>query len=278
MDILGYKKNIETLGYAILPDLISEERCCHFKNLLESDYKKYSPSYDGNSGVKPFELSDKSGEKVVYNLHNKHLSWFELFEHPEILKLLDSLLKEGSYKNAEPYYLNNISARCPLKGGKPQQLHLDSNLPGINYTIIVNVLWMLDDFTLENGATKVVPYSHTFLNFAPDGINHHPDEILITGRKGSAIVFNANIWHGGTENTTHQTRWAVALGYARWFIKPSFDFMQNTPSYIYDKMTDAQKNLLGFSLNPPKDEFTRIRRRSNIFETPGFYKLPQIIN
>lgn len=275
MNTSVYKNQLDTLGYTLIPNLISEDQCEHFKDLLERDYRNYSPLYKGNSRQKTNELANKSGEKVVFNLHNKNTSWFTLFEHPGILALLDSALKEGSYNNAEPYYLNNISARCPVKGHQGQQLHLDSNLPGINHTIVVNVLWMLDDFTLDNGATRVVPRSHKIKSFAPDGIVH-PDEVRITGNKGSAIVFNANLWHGGAENTTEQSRWAVALGYARWFIKPSFDFMQNMPEHIYNNMTDAQKDLLGFRLIPPKDEFTRMRRRSVDFETPHAYQLPEI--
>ena len=275
MTALDYKNKLDAYGYVHIPDLITPEQCDHYKELLEENHKKYSPLYEGNFSPKATELANKSGEKVVFNLHNKDMSWFTLFEHPIILSLLNSALKEGSYKDSEPYYLNNISARCPLHGHPGQQLHLDSNLPGINHTIIVNVLWMLDDFTLENGATRVVPFSHKLQSFAPDGLKH-PDEIQLTGKKGGAIVFNSNLWHGGAENTTDESRWGVALGYARWFIKPSFDFMQNTPAHIYNQMTDAQKDLLGFRVVPSKDEFTRMRRRSHYFEPPNEYKLPKV--
>lgn len=182
MTALDYKNKLDAYGYVHIPDLITPEQCDHYKELLEENHKKYSPLYEGNFSPKANELANKSGEKVVFNLHNKDMSWFILFEHPIILSLLDLALKEGSYKDSEPYYLNNISARCPLHGHPGQQLHLDSNLPGINHTIIVNVLWMLDDFTLENGATRVVPFSHKLQSFAPDGLKH-PDEIQLTGKK-----------------------------------------------------------------------------------------------
>ena len=55
-------------------------------------------------------------------------------------------------------------------------------------------------------------------------------------------------------------RWALILGYARWWIKPSFDFIKNTPKNIFSKLNTSQKRLLGFHLTPPKDEFTRVRR------------------
>lgn len=272
---MNYTQQLEELGYCLVSDLITPEECDQYVQLLERDYKKYSSLYADSAAGTSHGLDDKSLEKVVYNLHNKDKSWYKLFEHPAVTKLLDGLLIEGSYKNSEPYYLSNNSARCPLKGNPGQQLHSDSRLPGINYCIVANVLWVLDDFTPENGATRVVPGSHKFMSFAEDG-KFYDEEILITAKKGSAIIFNANLWHGGGPNLNGNSRWALALGYARWFIKPAFDYVKNTPKGIYDQLTTAQKSLLGFDLTVPSDEFTRVRRRSAEPENPDEYTLPNV--
>lgn len=271
---MDYKKQLDELGYVVLPNLILPEVCDQYKELLEQNFQQYSSSYIGVGNITSHGLNDKSYEKVVYNLHNKDISWYKLFEHPEILKVLDTVLSDGSYKGQDPYYLNNISARCPLLGNKGQQLHLDSRLAGVNYCLVANVLWMLDDFTPENGATRVVPGSHKFMSYTEDG-KVYDEEILITGKKGSAIIFNANLWHGGGGNFDGTSRWALALGYARWFIKPAFDYMQNTPKEIYDLLTDSQKQIIGFNCVSPKDEFTRVRRLSEIPEEPFPYQLPE---
>jgi ectoine hydroxylase-related dioxygenase (phytanoyl-CoA dioxygenase family) len=272
---MNAREQIEKLGYILIPNLISSEQCDIYRQLLERDYKKFSSSYAGSGRSTSHGLDNKAMEKVVYNVHNKDLSWYMLFEHPKILEILDFMLIEGSYKNSEPYYLYNNSARCPLKGNPGQQLHLDSRLPGINFCIVANVLWLLDDFTPENGATRIVPGSHKYSTFAEDG-KRYDKEILLTAKKGSAIIFNANLWHGGGGNINGESRWALALGYARWFIKPAFDYMQNTPKEIYDQLTLAQKKLMGFDLVAPKDEFSRVRRRSDKPEIPQAYKLPFI--
>ena len=270
---MDYKKQLDELGYVVLSDLISNEDCEFYKNLLEKDYKQYKDQYQNSADKTKHNLNDKSLEKVVFNLHNKNLAWFKLFENSKVLNVLDSVLYDGSYKNSEPYYLNNISARCPLKGNPGQQLHLDSRLAGVNYCLVANVLWVLDDFTAQNGATRVVPGSHKFNSFTEDG-KVYEEEILVLAKKGSAIIFNANLWHGGGGNFDGTSRWALALGYARWFIKPAFDYMQNTPNEIYDHLTDSQKKLLGFNCVPPKDEFTRLRRLSEVPEKPFYYEFP----
>lgn len=270
---MNFRREIEEKGYTVLSNLITEKECNYYKTLLNENYEKFSRKYAGNSGAAGHGLDDKSLEKTVYNLHNKDLSFFKLFENPEVLKILDFMLLEGSYRDAEPYYLYNNCARCPLVGNPGQQLHSDSRLPGINYCIVANVLWALDDFTNDNGSTRIVPGSHKIKEFAEDG-KVYDEEIRLNVKKGSAIIFDANLWHGGGANIDGASRWALTLGYARWFIKPAFDYMQNTPLEIYDALSPERKKLLGFDLAAPKDEFTRVRSRAPLPEAPLDYLLP----
>ena len=265
----NYIDQIIKKGYAIIPNVISDKECEKYKKLLEKSYNKYSDKYIPSNKLS--SLAEKLLEKVVYNLHNKNLSWFKLFQHKSVLNILDIILKEGSYKNNEPYYLNNISARCPLKGNQGQEIHLDSNLPGVNYNIVTNVMWYFDNVNKENGTTVVVPGSHKLLKYA-DNKKKIKNKVYINAKKGSVLIFNANLWHAGSAKKNNNSRWALVLGYARWFIKPSFDYMKNTPRKIYNKLTKKQKAILGFDLIPPKDEFTRTTRRSSYYELPEDYK------
>lgn len=264
---------IKEKGFAIISDILTKEECEHYKSLLEADFEKYSPHYFIPKTSTSHSLQDKKNEKVVFNLHNKNYEWFRLFEHPTVINILDVILKEGSYKNSEPYHLLNISARTPLKDSGQQQLHLDSNLPGGDFPLIMVVLWMLDDFTKETGATRVVPGSQKLPYYAEDN-KVYENEVLAEGKQGPVLIYNAALWHGGGINLTDRTRWGLVLGYGRWFVKPSFDFIKNTPQEIFAKMTDSQKELLGFRSYPPKDEFTRMRRRSETFDSPEPYQLP----
>lgn len=267
------KKELDERGYTILKDVLTPAECDHFKQLLEADCKKYTPFYPSIKKKSEHGLEDTSVVKVVYNLYNKHIDYFKLFDHPKVLAILDLLLKDGSYQNAEPYHLLKTSARCPLPGLPAQQLHMDSNLPDGHYPLIMIVTWVLDDFTAENGSTRVVQASHKFLGYPETG-KTYPDEVSIVAPRGSVLIYNASLWHGNGVKTLPGDRWAIILGYGRWFMKPSSDFMKSMPHAIYDQLTDAQKDLLGYRSNPPKDEFTRLRRRSQEFERPDDYQLP----
>ena len=102
----------------------------------------------------------------------------------------------------------------------------------------------------------------------------YDNEIILEAEAGNVLIFDGNLWHGGGACTVEKSRWALILGYARWFIRPSFDFMKNTPKKIYKNLNLSQKKLLGYNLNSPKDEFTRTRRISPSPEIPTSYRLP----
>lgn len=265
-DSAFFTRKIRKDGYVVLRNYLDRKKCTLLKKKLENYYTKYNKKYVSNK-VKLNSLANKSLEKVVFNLHNKELSWLKLFEDKKILKIISPLLKEGSYENNEPFYLNNISARSPLNGNKGQQLHLDSNLAGSNYCMTINVMWYLDNYNKLDGTTRIVPGSHKFKKYAKNG-KQYKNEIFLNGKLGDVLIFDGNLWHGGSPKSTDTSRWAIILGYARWFMKPSYDYMLNTPLNMFNKMSKSQKALLGFHLIPPKDEFTRMRRISKNFEKP----------
>ena len=73
-------------------------------------------------------------------------------------------------------------------------------------------MWMLTDFTEDNGPTRVVPRSHRSGKHPQDVMEApeeaHPDEIKLIGAAGTVVVFNSHLWHGATLNpaiTTAQT-------------------------------------------------------------------------
>jgi ectoine hydroxylase-related dioxygenase (phytanoyl-CoA dioxygenase family) len=94
-----------------------------------------------------------------------------------------------------------------------------SALPDDRGAWVCNSVWMLDDFTEQNGALRVVPGSHRSNRLPQDALDDatadHPRQRLVTGAAGSVIVMNAHLWHGGMANRTASTRTAVHVIYCR---------------------------------------------------------------
>src|SRR5262249_3855892 len=106
-------------------------------------------------------------------------------------------------------------------GGQGRQpLHADMGaLPDQHGFWVCNTVWMLDDYTPDNGALRLVPGSHRWGQLPQqalaDPLAPYPDEVLVTGRAGTVVVMNAHLWHGGTANRTDQPRPAVHVFFCR---------------------------------------------------------------
>jgi ectoine hydroxylase-related dioxygenase (phytanoyl-CoA dioxygenase family) len=84
---------------------------------------------------------------------------------------------------------------------------------------VCNTVWMLDDFTPENGPTRMIPGSHKWgtrpQDVLADPLAPHSQEVMLTANAGSIAVMNAHMWHAGTANRTASPRLAMHAFYCR---------------------------------------------------------------
>ena len=112
------------------------------------------------------------------------------------------------------YKLSSLNYRAAKPGKGLQKLHVDwKNTVVAGSYKVCNTIWLLDDFTENNGATRIVPRTHK-LNILPDEAMAdpslpHPDEIRIKAPAGSVFIFNSHVWHGGTTNQTTNDRRSI---------------------------------------------------------------------
>jgi ectoine hydroxylase-related dioxygenase (phytanoyl-CoA dioxygenase family) len=149
----------------------------------------------------------------------------------------------------QDFKLFSLNGRAALPGQGHQALHVDwasAVAPG-DYQI-VNSIWLLDDFTPENGATRIVPGSHRWGRLPKDVMHDpgqpHPDEILLLGSAGTAVIFNSHLWHAGTVNRTSQPRRALHAPYVRRDGQQQTIFRNYLRPATYERLSPAQRYLL----------------------------------
>ena len=104
-----------------------------------------------------------------------------------------------------PFLATGMRGRDPQPGFGQQGLHTDGAPPAPSEPpFLVTALWLLDDFTAANGATRVVPGSHRMNRPLPKALqqpeSRHPRQKIVLAEGGSVLLFHGHLWHGGTRN------------------------------------------------------------------------------
>lgn len=113
------------------------------------------------------------------------------------------------------------------------------------YAGVLNVIWLLTDFTAENGATLVAPGSH----LADNPLNHFitpPPCVPVVAPAGTAVFLDGRTWHGTGENVTDRNRTAIFSYYCRPFMRQQENYMLTLTPELMKRMDDELIRLLGF--------------------------------
>jgi len=165
----------------------------------------------------------------------------------------------------------SIARSADPNGALGQPLHVDMGaVPDARGYWVCNTVWMLDDFTRENGPTRLMPGSHKWgrrpEDVLEDPMASHPDEVLLTGKAGSIAVMNAHLWHGGTANRTPAPRLAMHAFYCR-RDKPQQQYQKRlVRPEVQAALTREMRDLLALD-DPINDELS-----SKVAVRSGFLK------
>ena len=160
------------------------------------------------------EFRQEPGSDRLANLVDKGACFERLVAHP-------ALLEAAAHVLGPDWKLSSLNYRAALPHDQGlQPLHCDMGLlPDEQGYAVFNSIWMLDDFTPDNGPTRFVPGSHRSGQLPQavlaDPNAPHPDEIVGLGRAGDVILTNAHMWHGGTANRTAAPRRSLHGFYVR---------------------------------------------------------------
>lgn len=188
------------------------------------------------------EVHQEAGTHRLSDLVNKDPIFEICFTHPRVLAAISHVLR-GDLK------LSSLNFRAALPGSGLQGLHADWHsavAPGDYY--VCNSIWLLDDFTELNGATRVVPGSHrsgqTPKEAMADPTQPHPDEVLLTAPAGTVVIFNSHTWHGGTLNRTDHPRRGLHSYFARRDQQQQLDQKAYIRPETYQRLSPAARFIL----------------------------------
>jgi len=201
-------RRLDEDGYVRLEGFIAPDR---HRRLVE----RIDALFAAEGGAAGAEFRQEPGARRLANLADKGAVFLDCVVDETVGAYLAHVL-------GPRFKLSSLNARSANPhSAESQPLHVDAGaLPDEAGYWVCNTVWLLDDFTTENGALRVVPGTHRSGQRPQDVLTDpeatHPEEVLVTGRAGDLVVMNSHLWHGGTANRTDRRRLALHAFYCRW--------------------------------------------------------------
>tara|TARA_B100001250_G_scaffold84532_1_gene69861 strand:- start:1720 stop:2649 length:930 start_codon:yes stop_codon:yes gene_type:complete len=244
MDIKRFNK--KSSPEALLVALI-EDAAIIIEDLISIDQVKKV-----NIELEPYLEACNSGKSEFSGLSTKRIGALiarspacrQLATNSLIKKILDGFL--GPF--CDDYQINLTQAVSIGPREKPQILHRDRGMYGgfIPRRIepLLGTVWAITEFTKENGATQVVPGSHTWdRNKEP-----LPEEIAYAEMKpGSVFLYSGTVLHGGGENLTDSPRLGAFIHYSLSWLRQQENQYLSCPIDIAKNLDPELRSLMGYS-------------------------------
>lgn len=188
-----------------------------------------------------------AGVRNVTGLAAKSPSFVDaLLLHPTLLAMADTVLGP----NCASYALNVAHLMVREPGATRQWLHRDqevwSFLPRPHPEIELASVTALADFTVDNGATAIVPGSHRWDE------DRAPEESEVTYAvmpAGSAVVYLGSTMHGGGTNTSTSGRPGVHMSYVAGWLRPEENNCVATPPAVARTLPRRAQELVGYGMH-----------------------------
>jgi len=228
-------EEIDDQGYTIVEDAIEPD----FVEALHDDLLRLEQFFD----VQPSPNSFEGHHTLrIYNLLAFGALYERIPEHPNVLPIVERVLDPGCL-------VSSLSSIDILPGEVAQPIHADDQLipiPKPHPPTVCNTMWALTDFTEANGATRLVPGSHT-RDHSPD-YGHPYDSIPAEMRKGSVLVWHGSLWHGGGANRTGERRIGIAMNYCAGYIRQQENQQLGLTREMVRRFSPRMRQLVGYGV------------------------------
>ncbi len=224
---------IEDVGYTLIENAIEPE----LVDALNDALLRLEHELGTVPGANSFE-----GHKTIriYNLLARDPVFERVPVHPNLLPIVEGVLDPGCL-------VSSISSISIDPDEIAQPIHADDtlfDLPRPHQPLVCNSMWALTDFTEENGATRIVPGSHK-LDHKPE-YGAEVDSVPAVMPRGSLLIWNGSLWHGGGANRSGQRRVGIAMNYCAGYLRQQENQQLGIPQETVREFSPRLQALVGY--------------------------------
>lgn len=237
------RTDVEQLGGVIVKGLFSDAEITTFNNEMDAFLRTDPELGKPASGSDPYDSFLGQRTLRLQGLIAKAPSIADWIGKSELVEWATETMKPISTS----VLLNAAELIQIGPGEKNQYLHRDTNswpTASLGQTpFIVNALIALDEFTLDNGATRVVAESWKW-----DKERRAKDNDFLRAemQPGDGLLFRGDILHGGGANKTDKPRRAISISYCAGWLRPVENSVFNIPRSKVRSLPVLLQQLLGF--------------------------------
>ena len=242
------RADLDKFGYCLMADALSPDQVLNIKTRLldQAEAERGTGVALRDGGPMPWQkdLPKVAPNQRVMNLLDKGQEFWQLLLHPIVDEIICHLLGENVISSS-------VTANITHPGSQPMPLHSDQGYVDIPITdaVVCNTMWMLTDYTAENGGTYLIPRSHQ-RNQAPDKPFDFSECISLEGPTGTACVFDGRVWHGTGPNTSEDD---PRVGLLNYWCRPWLRQQENMAVSLSDEtiaaMPEALLRRIGFQVH-----------------------------
>ena len=254
-----YAQQVAADGFTIVPSAYPAEELDDVIAAMEEVYERERP------------IAERFGEqsdnhRVVRNIIGKHQLFETFYSKAErVLAVCRAVL-------GEDMVLYDTTARSiQPSGGRDRrhgfQVHVDRGeftvepFKGAAHVVVaLNVVWALVDFSAENGATTLWPGTHVSLEVPDDAAGDDPGAVTAEMPAGSAVLWDAALWHATGLNHSDHARHSVLGFFQRQWVKGVIDNERILPPELRARLTPDTRALLGLDQRLP--DYSSVRALS----------------
>jgi ectoine hydroxylase-related dioxygenase (phytanoyl-CoA dioxygenase family) len=237
--LAGAFEALDRDGYAVIEDVLSPSELAAVRSRLVT-----VASEEAAAGIAAAGREGPRNQRV-YALTHKGEEFIFLLEHPVLWALMTHLL-------GPDFLLSSITANIAGPGGQAMVLHPDQVYippPWPPYPLVANIMWMLDDFTEANGATRFVRGSHRQATGGQTDQAVASKAVPVTGRAGSVLCFDGRVLHQtGANTTTDVLRHGVLTYCCRPWIRQQENSSLSIPAELWPKLSAPVQQLAGLKM------------------------------
>ncbi|HEY1928620.1 MAG TPA: phytanoyl-CoA dioxygenase family protein [Caulobacteraceae bacterium] len=234
MDTASHIERIRADGFTIVERAIEPELVDALANALdrlerELDAKPALNTFEGHHTVR------------IYNLLRYAAPFDQVPVHPAVLPIVDGVLGDGCL-------ISSLSSIAIDPGETAQPIHADDQVIPLDKPhrpIVCNSMWALTDFTAANGATRLVPASHRRDNPEYGG---DYETIAAEMPKGSVLLWDGALWHGGGGNVSEARRTGIAMNYCAGFIRQQENQQLGLDPSLVKTFPERLQELIGYGV------------------------------